>query len=151
MGIAEDSSFHLEEIDCGLKIVTPEFQGSGSNVYTEFNFGIQNDCPAALTFNSLQPFWSGTNALPKIDRLTRGGTQIFANVVGVDSGTEITFTAISVPANSTYSQRLEFEFTTNFTNLGTRFGTPGQFDSILANVTAPFTEQIEIVDTPPVP
>lgn len=154
--IAASTTFSIETTVCGQRIVQAAYQGNGNNFAKSMTFKIENTCPATVTFNRLTASWQGVPATVKLTKILSGATTIYTNASGISSGTNANLTVnqnllpglVLVPSTSgTYT----FEFSGNFTSDGTKNGTPGKFNSIVANVISPTLTPEQLVDGVPIP
>jgi Tfp pilus assembly protein PilW len=154
--VAASTVFSIETTVCGQRIVQAAYQGNGNNFAKSMSFKIENTCPNAVTFNRFTPSWQGVPATVRLNRVLSGATIIYTNATGITSGGTANLTANqTIAAGSvllpTISGVYTFEFTGNFTSDASKSGTPGKFNSVIANVISPTLTPEQLVDGVPIP
>ncbi|HEX6100272.1 MAG TPA: prepilin-type N-terminal cleavage/methylation domain-containing protein [Thermoanaerobaculia bacterium] len=154
--MAASTVFTIETTACGQRIVQAAYQGSGNNFAKSMTFKIENTCPNAVTFNRLTPAWQGVPASVRLNKILSGATTIYTNATGIASGGNANLSANqTIAAGSvlvpTVSGTYTFEFTGNFTSDASKNGTPGKFNSVVANVISPTLTPEQLVDGVPIP
>jgi hypothetical protein len=90
----------------------------------------------------------------ELDEILVGATAIHTNDIGSGANANLSV-AQTIAAGSilipTLSSTYTFEFTDSFTNDASKDGTPGEFTSVIANVTAPTLTPEELIDGAPIP
>lgn len=154
--VAATTVFTIETTVCGQRIVQAAYQGNGNNFAKSMTFKIENTCPNAVIFNRFTPSWQGVPATVKLNKVLSGASTIYTNATGIASGGTTNLSANQTLAAGTVllpsiSGTYTFEFTGNFTNDASKNGTPGQFNSVIANVISPSLTPEQLVDGVPIP
>lgn len=151
---ADKITVELETIACGQRIVSADYTGDGTGTFARaMTFKIENTCPNAVTISSLVPKWTGVLSTRRITKLY--GPTITHWNGSAASGDTMTFTVpLTLTAGSISSPSqvsLTFDFSSNFTSDGTKDGTAGIFNSIVAGITLPSVTTEQLVDGGTVP
>jgi hypothetical protein len=154
--VAASTQFTIETTVCGQRIVQAAYQGNGNNFAKSMTFKIENTCPNTVTFNRFTPSWQGVPATVKLNKVLIGAATIYTNATGIVSGGAATLSANQVLTAGTVlapslSGTYTFEFTGNFTSDASKNGTPGKFNSVVANVISPTLTPEQLVDGVPIP
>ncbi|HEV2718575.1 MAG TPA: prepilin-type N-terminal cleavage/methylation domain-containing protein [Thermoanaerobaculia bacterium] len=146
--------FTLSTTTCSLGMVNAAWNGNNGHPNNQLDFRIDNNCTATnLTFNQMKFSWSGVLSTAFIQTIQYNGNNITATLTAATGGNGVNIT-LSTPqtinANST-SNTFSLLLSDDFTNDGSRTGTPGKFSSAIVHETSPTTANDELIIGNPVP